>query len=100
MPRLDPTARQGSVTPPAAAGDPTIVIGWGLGVALLLLTTVAVAGAGVAGFGVARQIGTASVRAVLQLAAVSVVVVAVVRSLWLSALFVGVMLAVAALTSA
>ena len=95
-----PTASQGLVTPPMAAGGPTIVIGWGLGVALLLLTIVAVAVAGFAELGVARQIGTASVRAVLQLAAVSVVVVAVVRSLWLSALFVGVMLAVAALTSA
>jgi putative ABC transport system permease protein len=43
---------------------------------------------------------TAAARAVLQLAVVSVVIVAVVRSLWLSAAFVLLMLVVAAATSA
>lgn len=85
---------------PAGAGGSTVVVGWGLGVALLLLTATAVAVTGSAGLGIARGVGTAAVRAVLQLAAVSVVIVAVVRSLWLSALFVLVMLAVATVTSA
>lgn len=88
------------MTAPAGPGGSTVVIGWGLGVALLLLAAVAVAVAGVAGLGIARRIGTAAARAVVQLAVVSVVIVAVVRSLWLSAVFVLVMVTVAAFTSA
>jgi putative ABC transport system permease protein len=84
----------------SAGSGSTVVIGWGLGVALALLTAVAMATAKLADLGIARRIGTAAARAVVQLAAVSLVVVAVVRSLWLSALFVAVMLAVATATSA
>jgi putative ABC transport system permease protein len=88
------------VTPPAAGvGGPTVVIGWGLAVALVVLVAIAVAVTRLAGLGSARQVGTASARAVLQLAGVSVVIAAVVRSLWLSGLFVLVMLSVAAFTS-
>jgi putative ABC transport system permease protein len=88
------------VTPPGTgAGGATVVVGWGLAVALVVLVAIAVAVTGLAGLGSGRQVGTASLRAVLQLAAVSVVIVAVVRSLWLSGLFVLVMLSVAAFTS-
>ena len=82
------------------SGGSTVVIGWGLGVALLVLTAVATAVTGFAGLGIARRVATAAARAVLQLAVVSVVIVAVVRSLWLSLGFVLVMLTVAAVTSA
>src|SRR6478609_10827875 len=52
------------------------------------------------GVRVGRGVVTAAGRAVLQLAVVSAVIVAVVRSLWLSAAFVLLMLVVAAATSA
>jgi putative ABC transport system permease protein len=80
----------------------TVVIGWGLGVALVVLTALGAAMALVGGLGrgVGRGIVTAAARAVLQLAVVSAVIVAVVRSLWLSAAFVLLMLMVAAATSA
>jgi putative ABC transport system permease protein len=81
------------------AGGSTVIIGWGLALALVVLVAIAVTVTRLAGLGSARQIGTASARAVLQLAVVSVVIVAVVRSLWLSGLFVLVMLCVAAVTS-
>lgn len=77
----------------------TVVIGWGLGAALLVLVGLAVAVAGFGRLGVGRDVLTAAVRAAVQLAAVSVVIVAVVRSLWLVAAFVLVMLGIAALTS-
>ncbi len=78
----------------------TVVVGWGLGVALVVLAAVATAVTGLAGLGIARGVASAAVRAVLQLGAVSVIIIAVVRSLWLSLAFVLVMLAVAAVTSA
>jgi putative ABC transport system permease protein len=71
-----------------------------MGVALLVLTVVAAAVTGLAGLGIARGVATAAVRAVLQLGAVSVVIIGVVHSLWLSLAFVVVMLGVAAVTSA
>ena len=79
----------------APVGGSTVVIGWGLGVALLVLATIATTVTGLAGLGIARRVATAAVRAVLQLAVVSVIIVAVVRSLWLSLGFVLVMLGVA-----
>jgi len=82
------------------SGSSTIVVGWGLGVALVVLTAVAATVAGLAKLGVARQITVAAARAVLQLGGVSVIIVAVVHSLWLSLAFVLVMLAVAGVTSA
>ena len=57
-----------------------------------MLTAVATAVTGFAGLGIARRVATAAARAVLQLAVVSVVIVAVVQSLWLSLGFVLVML--------
>ena len=65
----------------------TVVIGWGLGVALVVLTALGAVMTLVGGLGmrVGRGIVTAAARAVLQLAVVSAVIVAVVRSLWLSA---------------
>ena len=71
-----------------------------MGIALLILTVVAAAVTRLAGLGIARGVATAAVRAVLQLGAVSVVIIAVVHSLWLSLAFVVVMLGVAAVTSA
>lgn len=86
--------------PVGGSGGSTVVVGWALGVALLVLVAVAVAVTRLAGLGIARSVAVAAVRAVLQLAVVSVIIVAVVRSLWLSLGFVLVMLGVAALTSA
>jgi putative ABC transport system permease protein len=81
-------------------GGSAVVIGWGLGAALLLLVVGTVLVAGLGGLGVGRGTAIAAVRAAVQLAAVSAIIVAVVRSLWLSAAFVLVMLGVAAFTSA
>lgn len=81
-------------------GGSTVVIGWGLAVALVLLLLIAAVTATALHLGLSRQVAVAVVRAVAQLAAVSSVIVVVARSLWLSALFVLVMFAVAAWTSA
>jgi putative ABC transport system permease protein len=81
-------------------GGSTVLIGWGLGVALVVLLLIAAGTAMALHLGLSRQVVVAVVRAVVQLAAVSSVIVAVARSLWLSTLFVLVMFAVAAWTSA
>jgi putative ABC transport system permease protein len=81
-------------------GGSAVVIGWGLGAALLALVVVAVAAAGFGRLGVGRAAGTAALRALVQLAVVSAIIVAVVGSLPLSVAFVLVMLIVAALTAA
>jgi ABC-type iron transport system FetAB permease component len=73
---------------------------WELGVVLLLLVLAAAVAGVVSGLGQGRPIGVAAARAALQLTAVSAVLVVVLRSLWLSALFVLLMLTVAAVTSA
>jgi putative ABC transport system permease protein len=79
----------------------TVVIGWGLGLALLVLVAIAPPWPWrVDSGGAGRRVGTAAVRAVAQLAVVSAVIVAVVRSLWLSLAFVLVMLVIAGATSA
>lgn len=80
----------------------TVVVGWGLGIALVALVVLgaAVAVGGGLGWGVGRGVITAAVRAVVQLAVVSAVIVAVVGSLWLSTAFVLVMLVIASATSA
>jgi putative ABC transport system permease protein len=79
----------------------TVVVGWWLGLALLLLVALGavVAVLGGLGWSVGRGVVTAAARAVIQLAVVSAVIVAVVRSLWLSAAFVVVMLVIASATS-
>ncbi|MDQ1645212.1 MAG: UDP-glucose/iron transport system permease protein [Cryptosporangiaceae bacterium] len=80
-------------------GSATLVLGPRLGIALAVLTLVAAGTAAATGLGYSRQIAVASVRAILQLAAVSLVIAAVVASLPLATTFVLVMLAIAALTS-
>ena len=74
--------------------------GGGLAVALLVLVAVAVVVSLLGRFGISRDLATAAVRAVLQLAVVATVIVAVVRSWWLTVAFVAVMLTVASYTSA
>jgi putative ABC transport system permease protein len=81
-------------------GGSVVVIGWGLGAALLVLVIGAVLVGGFGGLGVGRGTALAAGRAVVQLAAVSAIIVVVVGSLWLSAAFVLLMLTVAAFTSA
>jgi UDP-glucose/iron transport system permease protein len=80
----------------------TVVVGWGLGVALLILVVLGAAAMLVGGLGVrvGRGVVTAAARAVAQLALVSAVILVVVRSLWSSVAFVLVMLLVASATSA
>ena len=78
-----------------------MAVGWWLGLALLLLVALGavVAVLGGLGWGVGPG-SSAAARAVVQLAVVSAVIVAVVRSLWLSAAFVVVILVIASATSA
>jgi UDP-glucose/iron transport system permease protein len=80
----------------------TVVVGWSLGLALFVLTALGATVTLVGGLGmpVGRGVVTAAGRAVVQLGVVSAIIVAVVRSLWLSAAFVLVMLLVASVTSA
>jgi putative ABC transport system permease protein len=80
-------------------GGSTIVVGWGLGFALLALTalTVAVATAGRLGVSVASVVAVG--RAVAQLAVVSGVIVAVVESWPATVTFVALMFGVASWTS-
>ena len=65
-------------------GGSTVIVGWGLGVALLVLTGAAAAVTALAGLGISCRLMTAALRAVLQLGVVSALIIAVVRSLWLS----------------
>lgn len=81
-------------------GGSTVVVGWPLVVALVALVAVATAAAGFGRIGTARSSAVAAVRAAVQLAAVSAVIVALVRSWWGTVGFVLVMLAVATATSA
>lgn len=73
---------------------------WRLAVVLVALVAVGVAASYVGRLRVERETVVASVRAVAQLAVVSLVIAAVLGSLWWSALFSLVMLAVATRTSA
>jgi putative ABC transport system permease protein len=74
--------------------------GWGLAAALVALVVVAVVVSAVGRIGLERQIAVAAGRAVVQLAAVSLVIAAALASLWWSALVVAVMVAVAVWTAA
>jgi putative ABC transport system permease protein len=78
----------------------SVTVGWGLAVALVVLVGIAVVVSLLGRFGISRALVTASVRAVLQLAVVATIIVAVVRSWWLTVAFVLVMLTVASFTSA
>ena len=77
-----------------------VIIGPGLAIGLVVLTAVAVAGAIAARLGTARATLIAVARAIVQLAAVSAVIVAAVTRLWAAVLFVALMLAVASFTAA
>jgi putative ABC transport system permease protein len=80
-------------------GSTAIRVGPLLAGVLVALVVIA-AGVSWAGrLGTTRASITASVRAILQLSAVSLIIVAVLRSAWLTAAFVGVMFAVAAVTA-
>lgn len=81
-------------------GSSVVELGPGLAVVLVLLVAVGVVVGRLSGLGQARPVVVASLRAAVQLAAVSAVIVLVVRSLWTSAAFALLMLAVAAATSA
>lgn len=81
-------------------GGSTVMIGWGLAAALLLLVAVAAVAGSVGRLGTGRVAVVAAVRATVQLAAVSSVILLVVRYWWATAVFVLLMFAVAAWTSA
>lgn len=81
-------------------GSSVVDIGPRLAVVLVALTALAALGGRLSGLGQDRPVVVAAVRATVQLAAVSAVLLAVVRSLWLSAAFIVLMLTVASLTSA
>jgi putative ABC transport system permease protein len=81
-------------------GSSVVHLGPGLVVALLALTALAAVVGRASGTAQDRSVVTAALRATVQLAAVSAVLVVVVGSLVLSALFVLLMLGVAAATSA
>jgi putative ABC transport system permease protein len=78
----------------------TVKVGWPLVVLLVALTGGAALVTRFTGLGSGRDIAVAAVRAVLQLAAVSLIIGFVLQSLPLTALFLAVMVAVAAGTSA
>ncbi|GLW34215.1 ABC transporter permease [Actinoplanes regularis] len=78
----------------------TISTGPVLAVVLAALVLIAVAAAGVGRLGVSRPMVTASARAVVQLAVVSLLIAAVLRSWWSTAGFITLMVLVAAATSA
>jgi putative ABC transport system permease protein len=73
---------------------------WRLALVLVLLVALAVAASAAGRLGVGRQQVTAAVRAVVQLAVVSTVIAATLRSLWWSLAFVLLMYVVATATSA
>jgi putative ABC transport system permease protein len=76
-----------------------VEVGPALGVALVLLVAAACALSALGGLERGREVVVASVRAVAQLAAISLVLATVVRSLGLSLLFAAAMLAVASRTA-
>jgi uncharacterized protein (TIGR00245 family) len=81
-------------------GSSVVHLGPGLVLAVVALTTLGTAVGWASGLGQQRPVVVAAVRAAVQLAAVSGVLLVVVGSLALSALFVLLMLTVAAITSA
>ncbi|GAA3397204.1 ABC transporter permease [Cryptosporangium minutisporangium] len=74
-------------------------VGPRLAVALVVLTLIAAVVAGIGQLGPWRSIPVAAVRATVQLGAVSLLIAAIVSSLWFTALFVVVMVGIAAWTS-
>lgn len=80
--------------------DVNVAIGWSLAGVLVLLTVVAAVAVGLGRLGPWWPVATAASRAVGQLAAVSLIIVLVLRNGWLTATFVLLMFGVATLTSA
>ena len=78
----------------------TVALGWPLAVLLIVLMGAAATVTRFAGLGRPRGVITAAARAAAQLAAVSLVIGVVLRSLWMTAVFLTLMVAVAAATSA
>jgi putative ABC transport system permease protein len=81
-------------------GSSVVDLGPRLAVVLVALAALAAGGARVSGLGEERSVVVAAVRATVQLAAVSAVLLAVVGSLWWSTGFAVLMVGVAAVTSA
>lgn len=81
-------------------GSSVVELGPRLAVALVLLGALAALAGRLSGLGADRATVVAAIRATVQLAAVSAILLVVVRSLVLSALFVAVMVGVAAVTAA
>lgn len=77
-----------------------VVFGWPLAAVLVLLVAAAAVVVGVGRIGSWQPVVTAALRAVGQLAVVSLVIVLVLKSGWLTAAFVVLMFAIAAWTSA
>jgi putative ABC transport system permease protein len=77
-----------------------ISVGPTFAVVLAALIVTAAAAAALGRLGVSRAVATASLRAVLQLGVVSLVITGVLRSWWLTAGFIALMLGVAVATSA
>jgi len=78
----------------------TVALGWPLAVLLIVLMGAAATVTRFAGLGRPRGVITAAARAAAQLAAVSLVIGVVLRSLLMTAVFLTLMVAVAAATSA
>ena len=78
----------------------TVVLDWRLAVLLGLLVIAATVLTRAAQLGTPWAVPVAAVRAVVQLAAVSLVIAVVLRSLWLTAAFLTLMMVVASATSA
>ena len=81
-------------------GQGSVSVGPSLAVVLAVLVVVAVTAASIGHLGVSRAVLTAAARAVLQLALVSLLITAVLRSWWSTAAFIVLMVLVAAVTSA
>ncbi|TDO92507.1 putative ABC transport system permease protein [Enemella evansiae] len=75
-------------------------LGWSLLAAIVLLVGLAMLFSVLSRLGLARELSVAAVRAVLQLAAISLIIVVAIRHLWLAAPLVLLMFAVAVGTSA
>lgn len=78
----------------------TVTLGWGLAIALVALLALAITADRLGHFGLARQQAVAAVRAVAQLAVVSLVVAAAASTVWGALAFAVVMYAVAIITTA
>lgn len=77
----------------------TVVVGWGLALALVLFVALAVTATTVGRIGLGRQQVVAALRAIVQLAAVSGVITLAVQTLWGAAAFTAFMFGVAVWTT-